>query len=327
MCGALVECYAKSGDVDEARKVFDEIPMKNVVCVNSLLNGYVETKRWTDAIYLLRGMWRLGLEPDELTLCGVVRVCAEAAALGLGVQVHGYLVRRVNGVGDDLFLLSMLVEMYGKCGLVGKARLVFEFAGRGKGVRRDVIMWTSMLNAYSRNGMFEGVIRAFEEMLVEKTNPDEIVFLVALSACGHSGNVAKGIEFLELMRKDYALVPGPEHYGCVVDMLCKSGELDMAWEFVNKIVVEEGSGGGRRFGVSVWGAILSACRNCANVEMGKIAASKALDLEPHNVGIYMELSNLYAGLGMWDEIVELREVMKGRGLVKNVGFSWLERTN
>ncbi|XP_020258219.1 pentatricopeptide repeat-containing protein At3g14330-like [Asparagus officinalis] len=205
--------------------------------------------------------------------------------------------------------------MYGKCGLVDKARLVFVLSGPHKGVRRDVVMWTSLLNAYNRNGMFKDVIRVFEDMLVEKTKPDEVVFLVVLSACGKSGNVAKGLELFELMRKGFALVPGPEHYGCVVDMLCKAGELDSAWKFVRK----EGKDGSR-FGVSVWGAILSASRSCGNVEVGKIAASKALDLEPQNTGIYMELSNLYAGLGMWEEIVQLREVMEERGLKKDVGF-------
>ena len=64
-------------------------------------------------------------------------------------------------------------------------------------------------------------------MLVEKTKPDELVFLVVLSACGRSRNVTKGLEFLELMVKDCTLVSGVEQYGCVVDMLCKAVGLDM----------------------------------------------------------------------------------------------------
>lgn len=326
--GALVDFYAKSGNLEDAQKLFDEIPVKNVVCVNSLLNGYVERRRWAEGISLFRRMPRMRLEPDDMTLCGILRICADAACLGLGMQAHAYSVRRVWFAKNDVFLLSSLVEMYGKCGVVSKARLVFELAGcQSKQIRRDVVIWTSMLNAYSRNGMFSEVIRAFEEMLVGKARPDEVVFLVVLSACGRSGDVVKGLEFLELMRKDCGLVPGPEHYGCVVDMLCKSGELDAAWKLVHQMVVEDDSHGGRRFGVSVWGAILSACRHCGNVDIGKIAASRALQLEPQNVGIYMELSNMYARLGMWDEIVELRKMMEAKGLKKDVGYSWLERVN
>lgn len=153
-----------------------------------------------DGLSLFREIPKLGLEPSEMTLCGVLRICAEAALLGLGVQLHGYLARRIQHfILNDVFLLSSLIEMYGKCGLVDKARLVFVLSGLHKGVRRDVVMWTSLLNAYNRNGMFKDVIRVFEDMLVEKTKPDEVVFLVVLSACGKLGNVAKGLELLELM--------------------------------------------------------------------------------------------------------------------------------
>jgi pentatricopeptide repeat protein len=57
-----------------------------------------------------------------------------------------------------------------------------------------------------------------------------------------------------------------------------------------------------------------------------LAAQKALDLDPQNVGVYVMLSNLYAMFGMWDEIEQLRELMKERGLKKDVGCSWIEVT-
>ena len=114
---------------------------------------------------LVQGMQRLRLEPNELTLCGLLQICAEAAILWWGVQAHSCMVRRVRCAENDMFLLSSLVEMYGKCGLVDRARLVFDFAGREqKGIGRDVVTWSSMLNAYSRNGMFSDVIRVFEDV-------------------------------------------------------------------------------------------------------------------------------------------------------------------
>jgi hypothetical protein len=53
---------------------------------------------------------------------------------------------------------------------------------------------------------------------------------------------------------------------------------------------------------------------------------KAIELEPANVGIYTELSNLYAGAGLWEEINQLRGLMKERRLEKDIGFTWVERS-
>ncbi|KAJ6807662.1 pentatricopeptide repeat-containing protein, mitochondrial [Iris pallida] len=268
-----------------------------------------------------------GLRPDELTLSCVLRISGEAAAVEIGRQAHGYLIRSSRGgTGRDVVLLSCLVEMYGRCGLAGKARLVFETGGSSREGRRgrDVVLWTSMLNAYGRNGQFDDVIKAFEEMLAERTEPDGLAFLAVLSACSRSGNVKKGLEFLGLMGRSYGLVPGPEHYGCIVDMLCRAGEVEKAWKFANEMVV---AGNGKRIGASSWGAILSACRDTGNVEIGVTTARKGLELDPCNVGLLMELSNLYAKVGMWDEIGVLREEMRERGLEKDVGNSRLETSN
>ena len=81
------------------------------------------------------------------------------------------------------------------------------------------------------------------------------------------------------------------------------------------------------YSVSMWGALLTACNEFGNVELGKLVARKALEMDPHNVGIYVLLSNVYAKFGMWDEIEQLRELMKETGLKKDVGCSWIEITS
>ena len=119
------------------------------------------------------------------------------------------------------------------------------------------------------------------------------------------------------------LEPGPEHYSCVVDLLCRAGELERAWKMVNEMTTKENGS----YSVSMWGALLNACDEFGNVELGKLAAHKALEMDPHNVGIYVLLSNMYAKFSMWDEIEQLMELMKENGLKKDVGCSWIEITS
>ncbi|GKV24070.1 hypothetical protein SLEP1_g33730 [Rubroshorea leprosula] len=268
-------------------------------------------------------MPQLNLDYDHFTLSAMLRACAGLSAIELGRQVHAYLIRKVYDVGSDVFLQSTLSEMYGKCGLVAKVFQVFSLLGlsfEGQ-KKRDVVLWSSMLGVYGRNGYFEEVILLYKEMLKEKIKPDEVAFVTVISACSHTGQVKLGIEYFESMTRGYKLVPGPEHYSCLVDLLRRTGKLDKAWEVVNEML-QKGHDNGS---ISMWCTLLSACVDLGNIELGKFAAQKALELDPQNAGIYVLLSNLYAKFGRWDEFGQLREMMKHGGLKKDAGCSWIEK--
>ncbi|GKV24072.1 hypothetical protein SLEP1_g33732 [Rubroshorea leprosula] len=270
-------------------------------------------------------MPQLNLDYDHFTLSAMLRACAGLSAIELGRQVHAYLIRKVYDVGSDVFWQSTLIDMYGKCGLVAKVFQVFSLLGlsfEGQ-KKRDVVLWSSMLGVYGRNGYFEEVILLYKEMLKEKIKPDEVAFVTVISACSHTGQVKLGIEYFESMTRGYKLVPGPEHYSCLVDLLRRTGKLDKAWEVVNEML-QKGHDNGS---ISLCCTLLSACVDLGNIELGKFAAQKALELDPQNAGIYVLLSNLYAKFGRWDEFGQLREMMKHGGLKKDAGCSWIEVTD
>ena len=63
--------------------------------------------------------------------------------------------------------------------------------------------------------------------------------MTVISACGYTGRVKLGIEYFESMVSDFGLEPRPEHYSCVVDLLCRAGELEKAWKMVNEMTPKE----------------------------------------------------------------------------------------
>lgn len=322
---ALVDLYSKVSHVKDASLVFDEIPQRNTVCANALLSGYGEAGLWIQGLELIRNMPTLKLNYDQFTLSAALRACTGLSEIGMGRQVHSYLLRTVHNLEGDVFLQSALVEMYGKCGLIKKAWHVFKLAGMQiRGERsRDMVLWTSMLGVYGRNGFYKEVISLYNEMLLEGIRPDGVAFLTVISACSRTGQVEDGIKYFESMSNDFKLDPGPEHYSCLVDLLCRAGELQKAWELLNE---KHYRGMGNSI-ISMWGALLSACVDRGNIELGKLAAQRALELDPQNVGICIMLSNLYARFGMWDEIGKLRVFIKERGLRKDVGCSWVQVTS
>jgi pentatricopeptide repeat protein len=317
---ALASCYGGSGRFLDARSLFDQSSAKNSVFGNSVLAAYIGTGKWASALEFTRRFCELGLWVDGYTMTALMRACREVANADLCMQAHGQAIRTVGGVGSDMFLTSALVDMYAKCGLVSHAELVFDLALQANACRCDVVLWTAMLNAYGQHGQCKEVIRMYDLMVASGVYPDEPAMLAVLLACHHAGEVVKGLKYFESIHINYGLMPTSEHYGCVVNMLCRAGAVTKAWEIATR------DGCGHDISVSTWGALLNACRDCGNVGVGRMAALKAIELEPANVGIYTELSNLYARAGLWEEIDQLWELMKERGLEKDVGFTWVEHS-
>ena len=65
-------------------------------------------------------------------------------------------------------------------------------------------------------------------MLEEMVQPNMATFVSDLSACSHTGQVDRGLHFFRMMGKEYGLQPKPEHFGCIVDLLGRSGRLGEA---------------------------------------------------------------------------------------------------
>ncbi|KAF7142384.1 hypothetical protein RHSIM_Rhsim05G0064700 [Rhododendron simsii] len=120
----------------------------------------------------------------------------------------------------------------------------------------------------------------------------------------------------------YAIELGGQHYSGLIDLLCRAGELEKAWKLVNEMPYKANG----RCTVSMWGSLLSACYECGNVDLAKLAAQRAIELDCQNEAIYILLLNMYAKYGMWNEIEQLREEIKERGLEKDIGCSWIERS-
>jgi pentatricopeptide repeat protein len=121
------------------------------------------------------------------------------------------------------------------------------------------------------------------------------------------------------MRPDYCIAPELEHYGCIVDLLGRSGRLEEAWDFIQKMPIEPG--------VALWRSFLGACKVHRNIELGEYVAKRLFDLDPENAGHYVVLSNIYAAAGRWDDVEKVREMMKGRRVKKEPGRTWIEVNN
>ncbi|KAJ0587318.1 putative tetratricopeptide-like helical domain superfamily, DYW domain-containing protein [Helianthus annuus] len=88
----LINMYAKCGCLDHARKVFDEMPERNVVSWTALISGYAQHERCEDGFGVFSVM--LGVcRPNEFAYASVLSSCDRK----FGRQVHSHALKTCFG--------------------------------------------------------------------------------------------------------------------------------------------------------------------------------------------------------------------------------------
>ncbi|KAE8662925.1 Detected protein of confused Function [Hibiscus syriacus] len=164
---------------------------------------------------------------------------------------------------DALKLFSEMFQddMYSKSGNIHAARVVFDNMQH-----KNSVSWTSLLTSYGMQGYGDEAIEVLDDMRAAGFVPDGITFLVLLYVCCHSGMIDQGIKFFESMHTEYDVIPGLEHYACMIDLLGRASKFDQALKLIRNMPMEPTA--------IVWTALLSGCRIHGHVEIGKKAAAK-----------------------------------------------------
>ncbi|XP_072988031.1 pentatricopeptide repeat-containing protein At2g46050, mitochondrial isoform X2 [Typha latifolia] len=228
---ALVNMYAKCGEIKDAREVFDSVGSQNVVSWNAMIVGYGQFGEGKEAMMLLHQMLGASLKPDELTLASVISSCANMAATNEAAQVHNHVIK--NGFQSFTSIGNALIRVYAKIGLISDAvKSFYSISGP------DLVTWSTIVSSYAYHGLAKDAITMFEKMLQEGIRPDGVAFLGVLSACSHAGLVEAGLKYFVSMSKEYLIEPNSRHYACLVDLLGRAGRLDDAYDVLVNMCVE-----------------------------------------------------------------------------------------
>lgn len=349
---AVLDGYSRYGaDVGLGRKVFDEMPVRNVVSWTAMISAYAragllgnavllfeemsveirDTPFWnciiagclqnglfTEAIEFFRRMIeegvRRGDRPNQGTIVCALSALGHSGMLQLGKCIHGYVYR--SGLSLDPFIVNGLIDMYGKCGSFGKSRIVFD-----KSPEINLTSWNSLINCYALHGRSHEAIGIFEDMTLceDKVKPDGVTFVGLLNACTHGGLVVVGRHYYDMMIVKYGIEPQIEHYGCLIDLLCRSGRFEEAIEVVNGMRIPPDE--------IIWGSVLNGCKIHRRIDLAEFAEKKLIEMNPDNGGYRAMLANLYVEMGKWDESQKVRKMIYDGNVYKASGRSWIEVEN
>ncbi|KAJ4969088.1 hypothetical protein NE237_015789 [Protea cynaroides] len=306
----LVNCLANFSSIESARKLFDKMPSRSIVSYSAMIAGYVRVGRFKEALELFRDSQMAALEPNDSTIMSVLCACANLGALNLGRWIHSYICNRKGWIIDTR-INTALIDMYFKCGSIENAVQVF------LGTQEKLVgEWTAMISGMALHGLGHRSVELFEEMHRSGVKPTVVTFVALLSGCTHAGLVNEGLEYFERMKGEFRIEPTIEHFGCVVDLLGRAGQIERALQFIQEMPMEAN--------VAIWGAILTACRVHKNVEVAELAAGRLVSEQPWNRALYVALMSLYRETERWDSVEKVKQEMKEIGCRKTPGCSLVE---
>ncbi|CAN5972805.1 unnamed protein product [Sphagnum jensenii] len=309
---SLVNMYAKCGSLEDAQRVFNRMPVRDVVCCNAMIYGHVKCGQGQKALEVFQLMQQEGLKPDPATFIGVLNACTSVLALDEGRLTHEQVI--CSGYESDVSVSSSLVDMYAKCGSMEDAWRVFN-----RMPSHDVVSWTAMIQGHVKCGHGQKALELYQQMQREGVDINDATFVCLLSTCNHASLVYEGLSYFDSMGSVYSISTTVEHYACIVDLLGRSGHLQEALDLIQTMPFQPNA--------AVWMALLSSCRIHSDVGMGEHIAKQALEADPGNAAGYVLLSNIYAAAGKWDLRANIQQQRKERGMKKNLGHTWIEVNN
>ncbi|KAG9446206.1 hypothetical protein H6P81_012334 [Aristolochia fimbriata] len=304
----LVDFYVKCGHLKEASLAFDRISNPNDVSWSSIITGFAQTGKFEESLKLFKNLRREGSNLNSFIYTSMFQACSGLADLSMGSHLHCDAIKR--GLIARPHGESALVTMYSRCGCLDDAHQAFELIEEP-----DTVAWTAMIAGVAYHGHAYKALDLFDKMLSKGVRPNSITFVAIFTACSHAGLVTEAMRYFSSMGKDYNVQPSIDHYNCMLDIYCRAGQLEEAFEFVQGMEFEP-------VGLT-WKILLSGCRAHGNVKLGKIAGDNLLKMSPEDTAGYVLYFNLYASAGRWEDAAYIRKLMNENSVRKELSCSWI----
>lgn len=182
---ALLNMYSKCRILEDVKKIFVEMPERNIVAWTAMIDAFLQHTCKEDALQFLCHMQGEGEFPDRVFFLTIISACSDSAAIFQGKQLHISILEM--GYESDVFVRTALVNMYGNCGALDHACKVFS-----EHYENNVVLWNSVISLYAQFELDDQALKHFHQMLQEGVLPDRVTFIHGLSACANNAALEEG---------------------------------------------------------------------------------------------------------------------------------------
>ncbi|KAL3851029.1 hypothetical protein ACJIZ3_012911 [Penstemon smallii] len=180
----LLIMYFESGKNQDAEKLFNKMPVKDLISWNSMLAGYVLGGKGLDALKVFNELLHMKNMTNFVTYASALSACANAEFVAEGIIVHALVI--TSGLHQNLVVGNALVTMYGKCGMTREAKEVFHNMPE-----KELVTWNCLIGGYADNDQVNEAIKTFKLMRNSDVSPNYITMINILGSCYDPPNLLK----------------------------------------------------------------------------------------------------------------------------------------
>ncbi|CAK7344757.1 unnamed protein product [Dovyalis caffra] len=206
----------------------------DVYAYNAIIQRLSSTssKNSMQSFHLYQEMLIKGIFPDAYTIPYVLKACSQSLALREGQQIHSHCIKML--FVENVYVNNTLMRLYAVCGMLDAVEKLFE-----QGPVRDLVSWTTLIQAYLKMGFPKDAVLAFFRMCQTNLRPDNKMLVVVLSACSRLGDLSLGRKIHEYMDHLKVNVNSDVFLGnALVDMYLKCREAGLARQMFDKMPVK-----------------------------------------------------------------------------------------
>nr|DAD41303.1 TPA_asm: hypothetical protein HUJ06_015626 [Nelumbo nucifera] len=183
---ALISLYAKDGDIDSAKFLFDEIPEKNLLSWNSMISGYVQNGFLDLGLAAFRNMQTTGLIPDAVSIVTILSACSRLDGIHLGKSAHAFILR--NGFESNINVLNSLLAFYCDPEQLSSSLVLFH-----KMAMRNVVSWNTLIAGCVHTGNIGDAISLLRQMQQEDVRLDLVTIITILPGFCETEGLVQGM--------------------------------------------------------------------------------------------------------------------------------------
>ncbi|KAI3936143.1 hypothetical protein MKW92_033542 [Papaver armeniacum] len=178
----MLNGFSKAGYVDAARNLFEKFPGKDLVSWSTMISAFVRKDRLDDALVTFREMVFYGFRPNEVLTVDLVSACGRLMNITGGQQLHCVSIK--IGLDCYVFMQATIIHFYAACRKMELAHLQFEL-----GCKENISSWNALIAGFLTNDMVNLASEAFNSM------PKRDVFSWSTMISGYAQNEQSELAF------------------------------------------------------------------------------------------------------------------------------------
>lgn len=221
---SAVFVYSELGELDSARKVFDQCLDRNTEVWNTMISGYVQNNRPLEALELfmevaVKSEKHNVVMVDDVSFLSALTAASQLQQLNFAKRLHAYSIKNLSDLST--MILNAIVVMYSRCNSVQTSFKIFNIMRE-----RDNVSWNTMISSLVQNGLDEEGLMLVHEMQKQGFVIDYVTITSLLSAASNLRNREAGKQTHGYLLRHEIQFEGMESY--LIDMYSKSGLVEAA---------------------------------------------------------------------------------------------------